>query len=184
MEDRRIVELYWQRSEQAIAETAEKYGSRLRRLGEAMLEDRQAVEECENDTYFRAWNAIPPHRPMDYLFAFLARIMRHAVLNACTAHRRRRQRYGELTEELEQCLASSADPEDTVDGMAMGESVSAFLRTLPREQWIIFLRRYWYFDSVGEIARFCGISESKVKSVLFRIRNHLREHLKKEGFLV
>ena len=184
MEDRRIVELYWQRSEQAVAETAEKYGSRLRRLGEAMLEDRQAVEECENDTYFQAWNAIPPHRPVDYLFAFLARIMRHGVLNACTAHRRRGQRYGELTEELEQCLASSADPAGTVDGMALGESVSAFLRTLPREQWTIFLRRYWYFDSVGEIARFCGISESKVKSVLFRIRNHLREHLKKEGFLV
>ena len=146
--------------------------------------DRLTVEECENDAYLLAWESIPPHQPWDYLFAFLGRIMRHAVLNACAARRCRKRAAAltELTAEMEQCIPSPSDTAGEVDGILLGEAVSAFLRTIPEEQRIMFLRRYWYFDSVGDIARRCMASESKVKSVLFRVRKHLKDYLIKEGY--
>ena len=182
MEDERIVALFWQRDEAAIRETAEKYGPRLRQIGRNILEDHQAVEECENDTYLRAWNSIPPHSPGAYLFAFLARIMRHGALNACKARRRRDARLTELTAELEQCLPSPSDTHAQVEGKELGEAVSAFLRTLPPERRVMFLRRYWYLDSISAIAGHFGAGESKVKSALFRTRKGLRDYLEKEGY--
>ena len=184
MEDGRIVELFWARDERALAETAEKYGGRLRRLGQSLIRDRQTVEECENDTYLGAWNAIPPHRPVDYLFAFLARIMRHGVLNACAAGRCRKRDavLTALTEEMEQCIPAPGDTAGEVDGILLGEAVSEYLRGLSEEQRFMFLRRYWYFDSVAEIALACGASESKVKSALLRARRGLRDYLMKEGY--
>ena len=184
MDDRGIITLYLARNQRAVAETKEKYGGRLRLLGRRLIEDEETVEECENDTYLQAWNAIPPHQPWDYLFAFLGRIMRHAVLNACAARRCRKRAAAltELTAEMEQCIPSPSDTAGEVDGILLGEAVSAYLRTLPEEQRVMFLRRYWYFDSVREVARYCAASESKVKSALHRMREGLRTYLMKEGY--
>ena len=184
MEDGRIVELLLARNESGLQAAAAKYGRRLRQIGRRLIGDEETVEECENDTYLQAWNSIPPHAPRDYLFAFLARIMRHRVLSACEAGRRlkRRGALSELTEEMEQCIPAPDDTAGTVDGILLGEAVSAFLRTVSEERRTIFLRRYWYFETVEEIAREMGIGESKVKTALFRTRNSLREYLKKEGY--
>ncbi len=184
MDDERIVELFLNRKEEAIARVTEKYGIRLRNLANGILNDWTAAQECENDTYLEAWNAIPPHRPGDYLFAFLARITRHLSLDRCRSRSRlkRNARLSELTREMEQCIPSPNDTECQVEGILLGEVVSAFLRGIPGEQRNVFLRRYWYLESVSEISRRFGISESKVKTMLFRCRNRLREYLEKEGY--
>ena len=181
MDDERIITLYLARDEGAIAASSQAYGPRLRALGRRLLRDEHDVEECENDTYFRAWNAIPPHEPRGYLFAFLARIMRHLALDACRK-RRREAPLTELTAEMEQCIPAPSDTPCQVDGILLGEALSAFLRALPELQRDVFLRRYWFFDPIAEIARRFGCGESKVKSMLFRTRNQLRDHLMKEGY--
>ena len=184
MDDQSIVELYLQRDERAIRETAEKYGNRLRGLACGIVEDAQTAEECENDTYLEAWNSIPPHEPRDYLYAFLARITRHIALNCCRDRNRlkRRALICELSAELEQCIP---DPDDTscrLDDMALSQAINSFLGSLDEEKRNIFIRRYWYLDSVAVISRRFDLSQSKVKTTLFRCRNRLREHLKKEGY--
>lgn len=186
MEDRKIVELYLQRDETAITQTADKYGTRLRSVANNLLEDLYAAEECENDTYLQAWNSIPPHTPFDYLFAYLARITRHLALDSCRTRSRKKRDavLVELTHEMNEVLADTEDVESQMDARALGAAISAFLYRLPQQQRDIFLRRYWYFDSVAVIARRFMVSESKVKTTLFRIRNQLREYLEKEGFAI
>ncbi len=185
MEDEKIVDLYLARDQTALTCTVAKYGSRLRSLADSILEDHQTAQECENDTYLQAWESIPPHEPRTYLFPFLARITRHLALDCC----RRRSRFKRsakletLTREMEECIPSPQDTAETVDGILLGEIISAYLRKLPESQRNVFLRRYWYLDSVEDIAQFFGFSQSKVKSMLFRARNGLREHLVKEGYL-
>ncbi|MDE6731938.1 MAG: RNA polymerase sigma factor [Oscillospiraceae bacterium] len=181
MEDDEIVELFLARDESALAKTAEKYGKRLRALALHICGDLSAAEECENDTYLKAWNSIPPHEPRNYLFSFLAKITRCTALDR--VKKEARERTSELTEELENTLPSPNDVEKRLDGKLLSEAISAFLRTQSAEKRNIFLRRYWFTDSVSEIARRFSISEGKVKSVLFRTRNALQEYLKKEGFL-
>ena len=184
MEDARIVDLYLARDERAIRCTAEKYGQRLRGLAQAILEDHTAAEECENDTYWEAWNRIPPHEPRTYLFAFLGRITRHLAIDACrrrSADKRSAAVCG-LTDELADCLPAPGTVEEAVDAAALTEAVNGFLRGCSEEQRAVFVRRYWYFDSVEEISRRYGFSRSKVKTMLFRLRAGLKEHLRKEGF--
>ena len=184
MDDQSIVELYLQRDERAIRETAEKYGNRLRGLACGIVEDAQTAEECENDTYLEAWNSIPPHEPRDYLYAFLARITRHIALNCCRDRSRlKRSAYiCELSTELEQCLPAPDDTACRVEEAVLGEALNCFLSTLSAEKRSIFLRRYWYMDSIADIAQRFSLSQSKVKTTLFRCRNLLREHLEKEGY--
>ena len=186
MEDTCIVDLFLARDEGGIREAADKYGNRLRQLGFHLLPDRLTVEECENDAYLAAWDSIPPHQPRDYLFPFLARLMRHKVLDQCRARRRRNEiaRLTVLTRELEECIPGPDHTQELVDGMALGEALNAFLKALPEEPRNIFLRRYWFFDPVGDIARRYGLTQSKVKTTLFRTRQGLRDHLTKEGFTV
>lgn len=182
MEDHEIVELYLARDEAALARTAEKYGSALRGLAENLLEDPQSAEECENDVYLAAWNAIPPHEPRDYLFPFLARIARHAALDRC--RRRSRQKRSaplvQLTGELERCLPAADNAEKHLDGLVLRETIDRFLGSLSVESRNIFLRRYWYMDSVAAIAERYGLTQSKVKVSLYRSRNRLRAYLKEE----
>ena len=184
LEDARIVALYWERSETAIDETARKYGPRLRQIGRNVLEDESAAEECENDTYLQAWNSIPPHRPVDYLFAFLGRIMRHTALSLCRkrARLKRSAALTALTEEMEQCIPAPDDTPCRVDGILLGEAISRFLDALPPERRHVFVGRYWYLDPIARIAQSCGFTESKTKSMLFRTRNELRVYLEKEGY--
>ena len=181
MDDGRIVALYLSRDEEAISASALAYGPRLKAVGRNLLRDESTVEECENDTYLHAWNAIPPHEPRGYLFAFLARIMRHLVLDVCRK-RRREPPLTELTQEMEQCIPAPSDLPCRVDEILLGEILTGFLQALPETQRDVFLRRYWYFDPVADIARRFHFSESKVKSMLFRTRNLLRDHLMKEGY--
>lgn len=184
MEDHKIVRLFLERDEAAIRFTSEKYGNRLRMLALGITSDMQTSEECENDTYLEAWNRIPPHEPKTYLFAFLARIIRHISIDRCR-ERTSLKRNGyviELTQELEMCLPASDDVDSTMDAKMLGEAISRFLWTLSREKRVVFMRRYFYLNTVSEISTQLSIGDSKVKTMLFRIRNDLRDYLNKEGY--
>ena len=184
MDDNRIVELYLTRDESAVFHTAEKYGSRLRSLAYGIVRDHQAAEECENDAYMEAWNAIPPHEPKKYLYAFLARITRHIALNFCRrrGQLKRSALISELTAEMEQCLPAPEDTQHRMDDLALGEALNRFLGQLSEEKRNIFIRRYWYLDSIADISKRFGLSQAKVKTTLFRCRSLLRERLEKEGY--
>ena len=184
MEDREIVALYLRRDEGAIKCTAERYGSRLRALALAITGDSQSAEECENDAYLAAWNSIPPKRPEDYFFPFLARIVRNQALNLCRGRdaRKRGARLEELSRELEQCLPGDVSVESELDRRELGRMLNGFLAGLPEDKRRVFLRRYWYMEPVGDIARRFGYSQSKVKSMLARCRTQLRAYLEQEGY--
>ncbi|MGE4484107.1 MAG: RNA polymerase sigma factor, partial [Oscillospiraceae bacterium] len=184
LEDDKIVELFLRRDEAAIEHTSQKYGARLRSLALGIVADLPTSEECENDTYMEAWSMIPPHEPKTYLYAFLARITRHISLNCCRSRSqlKRSALITELSDEMEQCIPSSDDTAYQVDGILLGELVSKYLRTLPKEKRNVFLRRYWYLDSVSDISKRFSMSESKVKMMLLRSRNDLHQHLEKEGY--
>ncbi|MGM9626686.1 MAG: RNA polymerase sigma factor [Faecousia sp.] len=186
MDDDRIVELYLHREESAIAYTQDKYGTRLRALALGIVKDAQTAEECENDTYWGAWNAIPPHEPRTYLYAFLARITRNAALNCCR-NRSRLKRGGfvaELSREMEQCISAPDDTQCRMEEIELREAINGFLGTLSTEKRNVFLRRYWYCDATASIAKRYGISESKVKTMLYRVRNQLKLYLLKEGYIL
>lgn len=180
MEDSSIVELYWERDERAVDATAEKYGEKLFHLAENMLHAREDAEECVNDTYLRTWNSIPTNRP-DRFFAYLAKICRNLALNRIE-HMNAKKRAADVMEfsaELEMCIPDPSDGR-RVDSEEIGKALSDFLRTLPKQQRLIFMRRYWYSESVKAIAQRYGISESKVKTTLFRTRTRLRKYLERE----
>ena len=186
MDDNKIVELYLLRDETAIKLTSEKYGNRLRSLAYGIINDREAAEECENDTYMEAWNAIPPHEPRSYLYAFLARITRHISLNICRDRSRLKRSafICELSAEMEQCIPAPDDTQCRIDEMAISKAINEFLGALNEDKRNIFIRRYWFLDSIADISKRFALSESKVKTTLFRCRNQLREHLEKEGYTV
>ena len=184
LDDHSIVALYLQRDEAAITQTKEKYGSRLRRLAYGIVDDLQTAEECENDTYMEAWNSIPPHQPENYLYQFLARITRHISLNCCRDRSRLKRSafICQLSAEMEQCIPAPDDVQCRMDDIVLREAINGFLGTLDEEKRNIFIRRYWYLDSIADISKRFALSESKVKTTLLRCRNQLREYLKKEGY--
>lgn len=181
MEDEKIIELFWTRDQAAINETKAKYGSRLLKLAERILQRLQDAEESVSDTYFRAWNTIPPTRPQ-YLYAYLAKICRLASyekldwLNA----QKRNVEVVSLTSELELCLPDHA-AQVQMEDREIGQLLDSFFETLKKEQRMMFIRRYWYGDSISEIAQTFGVGESKVKTSLFRTRSKLRDFLEREG---
>lgn len=184
MEDEEIVALFLDRDERAVELSAKKYGARLRKLAFGITDDRLTAEECENDAYLQAWNRIPPNEPRTYLYAFLARIVRHIAIDRCR-ERSSLKRAGHielLDEEIEHELPVMTDPGDMLAAKALGEAISRYLRTLSREKRAMFVRRYFYLDSIDEISRRFAITEGKVKSALFRARGGLREFLIKEGY--
>lgn len=186
MDDSVIVDLYLQRDEVAICKTAGKYGNKLRMLAWGILRDQETAEECVNDTYLEAWNSIPPHEPRSYLFPFLARITRHISLNRCRDRDRLKRSafVCELSAEMEQCIPSPDDLECRMDVIALSEAINGFLRMLDQERRNIFIRRYWYLDSVADIGKRFGVTQSKVKTTLFRCRMQLKEYLEKEGYIL
>jgi RNA polymerase sigma-70 factor (ECF subfamily) len=185
MTDEEIVEKFLARDEDALRQTSEKYGGRLHSLAYGILEDMPEAEECVNDTYLAAWNSIPPHAPRDYLFAYLARITRHLSLDRCRMRTREKRsaRVEALTAELIDCIPAPERTEERLEAGALGETISVWLRTLPAEKRILFLRRYWYGDGVSDLAKGMGWGESRVKTTLHRLRKELRAHLEKEGYL-
>ena len=186
MDDGSIVELYLARDESAIARTSEKYGAALRTLANRILDDEPASEECENDTYLETWNRIPPHEPRDYLFPFLGRIARHLAIDRCRRRdaRKRSAVLCELTQELEQCLPAKENVEAEVNASELAAVIRRFLSGCTAEQRGIFLRRYWYFDTIPAVAARFGFTESKVKVTLHRLRERLRAVLEEEGWTI
>jgi len=186
MDDAAIVELYLSRDESAISHTAQKYGAKLRRMANGILDNMAAAEECENDTYLEAWNRIPPNEPRTYLFAFLGKIIRHLAIDECrkSASQKRYAPFCELTQELEQCIPGGNGVEEAVELADLSRSIDSFLSLCSGEQRNFFVRRYWYFDTIAEISERYGCSQSKVKTALFRIREGLKKHLEKDGYTI
>ena len=184
MDDKAIIDLFFERSEQAIRELDTKYGKPCHKVSYNILNNQQDAEECVNDAYLGTWNAIPPQRP-NPLLTFLCRIVRNLSImryHANTATKRN-SAYDIALEELENCLSSGITVEDEVEGKLLVQTIEDFLDTLSRDSRVIFMRRYWFSDSYAEIAKQVGISEKTVSVRLTRIRNQLREHLIKEGML-
>ena len=184
MNDNEIVELYLSRNEEAINQTAQKYGSRLRNIANSILNDRETAKECENDAYLETWELIPPHEPRNYLFAFVGRIVRHIALNVCKKNSRKKRYalYCELTQEMQECIPAKDDIEAEVEVKYLSSLIDEFLETCTEEQQNVFVRRYWYFDSISQIAKTYGFSQGKVKTMLFRMRSDLKKHLEEGGY--
>ena len=184
MEDEKIIDLYWTRDEEAIAQTRLRYGNKLRGISFNIMRNHEDAEECENETYWKTWCAIPPQRPT-YFYAFLARICRNISLHRLewSRARKRSAEIIQLTEEMERCLPDRA-AEMHFEAEELGEIISAFLRSQPKQSRIIFIRHYMLAEPVSDCASTLGVSESSVKSSLFRTRKKLRSYLEKEGIFV
>lgn len=184
MDDQQIIALFFQRSEQAVAETDRAYGRKLYVLSNNILNNREDAEESVSDTYMETWKTIPPKHPT-YFYAFLASICRNLSLNRLD-WRMAAKRNAEiiaLTQEMEMCIPDKRQ-EAEFDRRELRRILERFLESLPKESRLIFLRRYLYVDTVAEIAARYGISESKVKTQLHRTRAKLYKHLEKEGITV
>ena len=184
MTDSQIVALFWERSEDAIRETDALYGRRLFAVSDQILHSRQDAEESVSDTYMTAWETIPPQRP-NYFYAYLAKICRNFSLRRLqwNAAAKRNAVCVTLTQELEQCIPDPSH-ERRMDSEEIGRVLNQFLGSLSLESRLIFMRRYWYMDSIEEIAARYRISQSKVKTQLHRTRKKLQLFLMKEGIYV
>ena len=186
MTDSQIVQLYWDRDERAIPATDEVYGPYCYTIAHNILQSPQDSEECVNDTYLHTWNAIPPQRPHS-LSAFLGRITRNLALKVF--HRDRAQKRGGpgldlVYEELSECVSAREQVEQTVDAHELAAALNDFLAAQPAKKRKIFVRRYWYADSISDIAARMDMSESSVSVTLHRLRADLRAFLAERGFAV
>ena len=184
MEDHKIVDLYWQRSESAVKETATKYGKMLNGISLSLLSSREDAEECVNDTYLEAWNSMPEDRPA-YLGAYLSRIVRCISIDRFRAsHRQKRGEAESLTDELADCIPSGMTPQEEYENKRIARVINKFLFELDEEKRRMFVRRYYYSDSVADIADRLRVSVPKVKTTLHRLRGELREYLEEEGIFI
>ena len=183
MDDREIIELYWNRVESAITRTDEKYGKYSHSIAYAILGNHEDSEECVNDTYINVWNSIPPQRP-NSLAAYIARITRNLSLDkyrASTAEKRGAGHTATVLSELQDCIAGSDDGREIEDQLAMVDVLNRFLGSLSPQSRKVFMRRYWYFNSIKEIANEYHMTEGKVKMLLLRTRRELKKYLEREG---
>lgn len=185
MEDHEIINLYYDRAQQAITETSGKYNAYCMHIARAILGDEEDAKECVNDTWLKAWNTIPPQKPK-HLAAYLGRITRNASIDRMRT-RTRKQRGGHETElvleELQDCIAHSTNVEREIEGRELTAAINVFLGTLSAFDRNVFVCRYWYLDPVRDIAKATHASESRIKSILFRLRKKLRVYLEEEGLL-
>lgn len=184
MDDGKIVQLYWQRDEQAIPATSAKYGAYCASIARNILGSEEDAEECVNDTYLCAWNAIPPHRPK-VLSAFLGKLVRNLSLNRYkhnTAEKRGGGGLPAVLDELSDLVPGRDDVEQAVDRRALVRTIDEFLGTLSPEKRSMFIRRYWYTDSVQQIAARYGMRAGAVSTALYRLRLNLRNYLLERGF--
>ncbi len=183
MRDNDIIELFFARDEAAIAATDKSYGRSLLRLCENITSSRADAEECLNDTYLAAWNRIPPERP-ERLFAYLARVARNQACKRVRSRARQKRAVElvELTDELAEALPSEYDISSELDEKRLAALIDGFIRGLDESTGFVFMRRYFFSDSIKELSKLTGYSQSKLKSMLSRTRKKLRELLTKEGF--
>ena len=182
MDDSKIIELFFERSEQAIIELSDKYGSLCGSIAFNILNDRTDSEECVNEAYLALWNTIPPHRP-ERLSSYVCRIVRNLALKKYHENtaQKRNSNYDIALDEIEDCFPSAASVEDEVAAGEAAAGIERFLETLDRKSRIMFVRRYWYADSISDIAEMFNTNKHYVSVRLSRIRDALRNHLKKEG---
>lgn len=183
MEDKQIIELFYERSDDAVLKTAQMYGKYLSYIAYNILYNKEDSEECVNDTYLRAWNSIPPQRP-DNLQTFLGKITRNLALDKYKYYKRNKRGGGQMMlaiNELDECIPSKNNVEQAISDKELTQTLNSFIAGLPAKKRQIFVRRYWYLSPIYEIAKDYDISESNVKIILHRIRNELKLFLKKEG---
>ena len=184
MEDKEIVELYWARSENAIAETDKKYGRYCHYIAYQILSDNSDAEEIVNDTYLKTWNTVPPNYP-DPLKAYVGMISNQLALNRYeekTAEKRGGGRMPLIYHELDECIADENETEDLAESLVLRDLLNRFIWSLPKKTRNIFVRRYWYASSLTEIAEDYGMKENAVAMLMFRTRQKLKDFLEKEGF--
>lgn len=184
MEDSKIIDLYWARSEEAIAQTQVKYGSYCLSIAHNILPRREDAQECVNDTYLAAWNSMPPHRP-SILQAFLGKLTRRISIDrwrSITSQKRGGGNMDLAYEELSECIPAQSDPVARLEARELALAINRYLDALPDIQRQIFLMRYFRMEPIGHIARATARSEAYVKTTLHRVRNRLRDHLQKEGY--
>ncbi len=183
MNDQNIISLFIKRIEDAINQLSIKYKNYLYIISFNILKDKNDAEECLNDTYLKVWDSIPPNEPK-YLKAYVGKITRNLSLNIYTQRKAQKRNSGEMDlalSELENCIPSTDYVENIIENSELTNLLNIFLESLSEENRIIFLKRYWYVTSISDISKECSISESKVKSSLFRTRNQLKIFLEKEG---
>lgn len=182
MEDSKIIELFFERSEQAIIELSKKYGSVLKKIAVNILNNENDAEECLSDAYFGVWNTIPPQRP-EHLSGYVCRIVRNAAIKKYHSNtaKKRDGAYDVALDEIEECLSSPMSVEDEVDARELARKINDFLFTLDKQSRIMFVRRYYHSDTIEELARLFGTSEHNISAKLFRIRNKLKKYLIKKG---
>lgn len=184
MNDTEIIQLYWSRDEKAISATAEKYGNYCAVIAGNILENKEDAEECVNDTYWKAWKSIPPHKPK-ILSAFLGKITRNLSLNRyCqnTALKRGCGQTAAVLDEIAELVSGTNSVEQEIDRRELIQTIDVFLNELPADKRILFVRRYWYFDSISELAVRFKITENHVSVILSRLRLKLRSFLSERGF--
>ena len=184
MEDKQIVALYWARDENAIRETERKYGAYLSKIAYNILSDQEDSQECVNDTYLKAWNSMPEHRPQ-VLSTYLGKIIRQLSIDVFRkrhAQKRYASEYALSLAELDDSFSDGGSPEQEVDARLLDEAINTFLRTLPEAARNTFIGRYYFFDSLRDVAFYCGMPEARAKSMLYRTRQALKDYLVQEGF--
>ena len=184
MDDAKIVQLYWDRNEQAIPATADKYGNYCTSIAKNILGNREDAEECVNDTYLNAWNSMPPHRP-SLLSTFLGKIVRNLSFNRYkynTAYKRGGGELPVVLDELSDLVTGKDDVEQEIDRKELVKAIDSFLDRLPADKRSIFISRYWHTDSISEIANRFGMTENNVSVTLNRLRLKLHNYLLERGF--
>lgn len=181
MDEKQIIALFFQRSEDAIEQAQTVYGPMCRRIALRMLGSEEDAQECLNDTWHSLWDAIPPEKPV-FLRAYIARITRNLAMKRLIRQKAEKRTAATVSfEELSQCIPDRETVESVVEGKELVRAIDAFLDTLEERERNLFLRRYWFFDSVKELSRQFHMSESNVKVTLYRIRNQLKDYLAKEA---
>ena len=186
MQDEQIVQLYWNRDQSAIAQTQIKYSAYLTKIAMNILADRQDSEESINDTYLAAWNSMPPQKP-SVLSVYLSRLTRRIsidIFRRRTSQKRQGSQYAISLSELDETVSGGTTPEEEVESAQLAQTISDFLRTLPADERNTFIGRYYYMDSLKDVAAYCGMGEAKAKSMLYRTRQKLKLYLEKEGYTV
>ena len=186
MEDHKIVQLYWDRNQDAIAATDQKYGKYCSSIAYHILNDLEDTKECVNDTYLNVWNSIPPHKPY-ILSSYLGKITRNLSLNRVKWKQAEKRGGGDFSvalEELGDCVSGYDNVEQEIDCKELTACINEFLQKLSKEKRVMFVLRYWYFKNISEIATTLKVSENKVSVTLNRVRHELREYLTERGFHV
>jgi len=185
LEDSKIIELFFERSEQAITELSKKYGSICRKVADNVLHNRLDAEECVNDAYLGVWNTIPPQRP-DPLLSYVCRIVRNLAIKKYHENtaQKRNSFYDIALDEFEDCIPASLSVEDEIEAKEVSTLINSFLETLDKQSRVMFVRRYWHADSIEDLANLFHTSKHYISVRLSRIRKNLKQYLEKRGISV